>query len=150
MNTSLPDTLKSFVDEQVNHGNYGTSSEYVRELANRDIDDAIAYSLSEGAEQAALGFIDTLEQAYAHIGRHPATGSPKRKGSFLARSQYGRQHHRAADRYRRPLLDSRATIIDGYLRWLIDHACTQECVNERECSVCRIDVGSRMFMDSPG
>ena len=44
-----------------------------RELANRDIDDAIAYYLSEGAEQAAFGFIDALEQAYAHISRHPAT-----------------------------------------------------------------------------
>jgi toxin ParE1/3/4 len=48
-----------------------------RELANRDIDDAIAYYLSESAEQAAFGFIDALEQAYAHIGRHPATGSPR-------------------------------------------------------------------------
>lgn len=48
-----------------------------RELANCDIDDAIAYYLSENAEQAALGFIDALEQAYAHIGRHPATGSPR-------------------------------------------------------------------------
>ena len=48
-----------------------------RELANRDIDDAMAYYLSEGAEQAALGFIDALEQAYAHISRHPATGSPR-------------------------------------------------------------------------
>ena len=48
-----------------------------RELANRDIDDAITYYLSEGAEQAALGFIDALEQAYARIGRHPATGSPR-------------------------------------------------------------------------
>lgn len=48
-----------------------------RELANRDIDDAIAYYLNEGAEQAALCFIDALEQAYAHIGRHPATGSPR-------------------------------------------------------------------------
>ncbi len=47
-----------------------------RELANQDMDDAIAYYLSEGAEQAALGFIDALEQAYEHIGRHPATGSP--------------------------------------------------------------------------
>ena len=46
-----------------------------REQANRDIDDAITYYLSEGAEQAALGFIDALEQAYAHIVRHPATGS---------------------------------------------------------------------------
>lgn len=48
-----------------------------RELANRDIDGAIAYYLSEGAEPAALGFIDALEQAYAHIARHPATGSPR-------------------------------------------------------------------------
>ena len=48
-----------------------------RELANRDVDDVIGYYLSEGADQAALGFIDALEQAYAHIGRHPATGSPR-------------------------------------------------------------------------
>ncbi len=46
-----------------------------RELANRDVDAAIDYYLSEGAAQAALGFVVALEQAYAHIGRHPATGS---------------------------------------------------------------------------
>jgi antitoxin ParD1/3/4 len=38
MNISLPDTLKSFVDEQVNLGSYGTSSEYVRELIRKDQD----------------------------------------------------------------------------------------------------------------
>lgn len=48
-----------------------------RELANQDIEEAIAYYLSEAAEQAALGFIDALEQAYAHIGRHPGTGSSR-------------------------------------------------------------------------
>ncbi len=48
-----------------------------REQSNRDVEEAIAYYLSEGSEQAALGFIDALEQAYAHIGRHPATGSPR-------------------------------------------------------------------------
>ena len=48
-----------------------------RELANRDIDDAISYYLSEGTEQAALGFIDALENVYAHIARHPATGSTR-------------------------------------------------------------------------
>jgi len=48
-----------------------------RELANQDIDDAIAYYLGEGAEQAAFGFIDALEQAYAQIARHPASGSPR-------------------------------------------------------------------------
>ena len=46
-----------------------------RELANRDIDAAIEYYLSESAGQAALGFVDALEQAYARIGRHPAAGS---------------------------------------------------------------------------
>ncbi len=48
-----------------------------REQANRDIDEAIAYYLSKHAETAALGLIDALEQTYAHIGRHPATGSPR-------------------------------------------------------------------------
>ena len=38
MNISLPDTLKSFVDEQVAGRGYGTSSEYVRELIRRDQD----------------------------------------------------------------------------------------------------------------
>ncbi|WP_448506107.1 type II toxin-antitoxin system ParD family antitoxin [Immundisolibacter sp.] len=38
MNISLPDTLKSFVDEQVNQGCYSTSSEYVRELIRKDQD----------------------------------------------------------------------------------------------------------------
>ena len=38
MNISLPDSLKSFVDVQVNSRGYGTSSEYVRELIRRDQD----------------------------------------------------------------------------------------------------------------
>ena len=48
-----------------------------RELANRDVDEAIESYLSEDARRAALGFIDALEQAYFHIGRFPATGSPR-------------------------------------------------------------------------
>ncbi|WEX79438.1 type II toxin-antitoxin system ParD family antitoxin (plasmid) [Sinorhizobium numidicum] len=38
MNISLPDHLKSFVDEQVAGRGYGTSSEYIRELIRRDQD----------------------------------------------------------------------------------------------------------------
>src|ERR1700722_17612179 len=38
MNISLPESLKDFVDEQVNQGGYGTSSEYVRELIRKDQD----------------------------------------------------------------------------------------------------------------
>ena len=38
MNISLPDTLKTFVDEQVSQRGFGTSSEYVRELIRKDHD----------------------------------------------------------------------------------------------------------------
>ena len=37
-NISLPDTLKSFLDEQVSQRGYSTSSEYVRELIRKDHD----------------------------------------------------------------------------------------------------------------
>lgn len=36
MNVSLPEAMKSFVDEQVVERGYGTSSEYVRELIRKD------------------------------------------------------------------------------------------------------------------
>lgn len=48
-----------------------------RELANRDVDEALDHYLSEGAAQAALGFIAALERTYANIGRHSAAGSPR-------------------------------------------------------------------------
>jgi len=38
MNISLPESLKSFVDEQVSERGYGTSSEYVRDLIRKDHD----------------------------------------------------------------------------------------------------------------
>ena len=40
MNISLPDSLKTFVEEQVAERGYGTSSEYVRELIRREQDRA--------------------------------------------------------------------------------------------------------------
>ncbi len=48
-----------------------------REQAHRDVENAVAHYLAEGAETAALGFIDAMENAYNHISRHPATGSPR-------------------------------------------------------------------------
>ena len=48
-----------------------------REQARQDVEDALRHYMAEDAQAAALGFIDALEQAYAHIGRHPATGSPR-------------------------------------------------------------------------
>ena len=38
MNISLPDSLRTFVDEQVTSRGFGTSSEYVRELIRKDQD----------------------------------------------------------------------------------------------------------------
>jgi toxin ParE1/3/4 len=48
-----------------------------RKRANQDVDEAVAYYLSKAGEAMALGFIDALEKAYVHIGRPPATGSPR-------------------------------------------------------------------------
>ena len=49
----------------------------LRELANLDIDEAIAYYLGEGAVDATLGLVDALEKAFDHIGQHPASGSTR-------------------------------------------------------------------------
>lgn len=38
MNISLPETLRLFVDSQVSDGDYGSSSEYMRELLRREKD----------------------------------------------------------------------------------------------------------------
>jgi len=46
-----------------------------RQQANRDIDETLAGYLGEGSAAQALGFIETLEQACAHIARHPAAGT---------------------------------------------------------------------------
>jgi toxin ParE1/3/4 len=48
-----------------------------RARASQDAEEAIEHYLDQEAVQAALGFIDALEEAYVHIGRHPATGSPR-------------------------------------------------------------------------
>jgi len=68
MNISLPDTLKSFVDEQVRQGSYGTSSEYLRELIRKDKDRLhlrsllLAGATSAPAPVADAGYFDGLRQ----------------------------------------------------------------------------------------
>lgn len=49
----------------------------LRALALADVDEAIAYYLQEAGPDVALGLIDALEQAYQHLGRQPASGSPR-------------------------------------------------------------------------
>lgn len=60
MNISLPDSLKLFVDEQVNQRSYGTSSEYVRELIRKDQDRLrLRGLLLAGAESALTAPVDS-------------------------------------------------------------------------------------------
>lgn len=59
MNISLPDTLKSFVDEQVAGRGYGASSEYVRELIRKDRDRLrLRNLLLEGAASPMTATVD--------------------------------------------------------------------------------------------
>ncbi len=59
MNISLPDSLKSFVDEQVIQRGYGTSSEYVRELIRKDADVLrLRGMLLQGGASAPTGPVD--------------------------------------------------------------------------------------------
>lgn len=62
MNISLPDTLKSFVDQQVTGRGFGTSSEYVRELIRKDQDrQNLRRLLLEGAATAPT---ETTDEEY--------------------------------------------------------------------------------------
>ena len=50
----------------------------LRAEAAQDVDDALAHYLeSSDTNTAALGFIDALETAHAHIRRQPGTGMPR-------------------------------------------------------------------------
>jgi toxin ParE1/3/4 len=48
-----------------------------RKRARRDVDEAIAFYLTEAGDGTALGFVTALERAYRHIAQHPASGSPR-------------------------------------------------------------------------
>ena len=59
MNISLPASLKHFVDQQVTHRGYGTSSEYVRELIRHDQDRQLLRGLLiDGASSAPGAPVD--------------------------------------------------------------------------------------------
>jgi antitoxin ParD1/3/4 len=61
MNISLPDSLKTYVDEQVAGRGFGTSSEYVRELIRRDQDrQNLRTLLLEGAGSASAAPADKV------------------------------------------------------------------------------------------
>lgn len=64
MNISLPYSLKSFMDEQVDQRGYVTSSEYVRELIRKDQDRLhLRRLLPVGAESATAAAADAANFA---------------------------------------------------------------------------------------
>lgn len=75
MNISLPEALKSFVDDQVRTRGYSTSSEYVRELIRRDQDrQRLRGLLLEGAASARAvttdaGYFGRLRRRVREAGR---------------------------------------------------------------------------------
>ena len=76
MNISLPETLKSFVDEQVSLRGYSTASEYVRELIRKDRDRRrLRRLLLEGAASAPAvsadaEYFERLRSQVREAGRH--------------------------------------------------------------------------------
>ena len=74
MNVSLPDDLKGFVASQVNQGNYGSTSEYVRELIRRDHDRRqLRAALLEGARSPIVSNADAAY--FASLRDHAKTDS---------------------------------------------------------------------------
>lgn len=72
MNISLPDPLRDWVQEQIQNGNYASSSDYVRDLIRRDresrehqmvLQEAITAGLKSGISQRSLE--ELLEEAKA-------------------------------------------------------------------------------------
>jgi antitoxin ParD1/3/4 len=80
MNVSLPETLKSFVDEQVVSRGYGTSSEYVRELIRKDQDRLhLRGLLLAGAATAPAAPADStyFEALRSRVRKGAPAGSPE-------------------------------------------------------------------------
>jgi antitoxin ParD1/3/4 len=76
MNISLPDALRSFVDERVAEGGYGSTSEYVRELIRREVDRTrVRNLLLEGASSApAVTADERYFQGLRQRIRHSSSG----------------------------------------------------------------------------
>lgn len=49
----------------------------LRTQARRDVDDAIAHYLDRAGDEVATGFIDALEETFAHIAGNPGSGSAR-------------------------------------------------------------------------
>lgn len=64
MNVSLPDSLKLYVDQCVEAGDYGSSSEYIRDLIRQDqvhrAEQRLADFVREGLESGPAAEVDSV------------------------------------------------------------------------------------------
>jgi antitoxin ParD1/3/4 len=73
MNISLPDGLKTYVDDQVAGGGFGTASEYMRTLIREDQErKQLRRLLLEGARSSIIGefdaaYFDSLRQSVSQM-----------------------------------------------------------------------------------
>jgi antitoxin ParD1/3/4 len=73
MNISLPDSLRTFVEDQVSARGYGTSSEYVRELIRKDLErQTLRGLLLEGASSEPTGPVNVqyFQELRNRINKH--------------------------------------------------------------------------------
>jgi antitoxin ParD1/3/4 len=64
LHISLPDTLRRYVEERVREGHYGNTSEFIRELIRRDLDERRAKR--ERLEENLLEAITSLDRGEGH------------------------------------------------------------------------------------
>jgi len=80
MNISLPDSLREFVDQQVERAGYGTSSEYVRDLIRRDQErERLRGLLLQGAASKPVGDVDETYFDGLRARVKKRTAAPKKK-----------------------------------------------------------------------
>ena len=81
MNISLPDSLKSFIDDQVADNGFGTSSEYIRSLVRKEQQvERLRALLLEGAmsgpgEPVDEAYFERLRQRVRDARAKDATGT---------------------------------------------------------------------------
>jgi antitoxin ParD1/3/4 len=82
MNISLPGDLKRWLDEQVKAGDYGTASEYVRDMLRRtrerQLRRRVDGMLSEAMESGANTVMDEADWSSIRTAARAAVAKPKR------------------------------------------------------------------------
>ena len=73
---ALPETMRSFIDARVSSGNYGNTSEYIRELVRKD-----------QAEEAKARLRSLIEEGLASGPCHPLTQADEDELFAIARGE---------------------------------------------------------------